>query len=122
MLLTEDGVLRISDLGISKLSPTPMKGTSENVSISNTFCHGTDGYRAPEIKGDKKDNSNSQPYTNMVDVYSLGKSIQHMIDRVYDVFHISLYIAKIFRRPGVAMTKERKAVSVSEPLIKLYDR
>lgn len=74
MLLTKNGVLKISDLGISKLKPIPMQKKAGDVLITNTLCHGTPGYRAPEIEA-------KQPYTNVVDVYSLGKSIRHMIDR-----------------------------------------
>lgn len=112
MLLTEDGVVKISDLGISKLKPIPMKQTNGEVLITNTFHHGTDGYRAPEIDAGK-------PYTNVVDVYSLGKSIRHMIDRK-QVFRSDLL--QIFRFPGYYVEEELKPISVSDPMINLCNR
>ena len=77
MLLTEEGIVKIADLGISKWKAVPKTKMIGDVPFTNTSRHGTEGYRAPEI-----DVEDDRPYKNIVDVYSLGQSILHMITRM----------------------------------------
>lgn len=76
MLLTEEGIVKIADLGISKWKAVPKTKIIGDVPFTNTSFHGTDGYRAPEI------NVKDRPCKNIVDVYSLGQSILHMVTRM----------------------------------------
>lgn len=93
--------LKISDLGITKdlkekgrgneyllrimsqedLTNAPMPKISSPESAktrihTEDICWGTPGYRAPEIE-------NRQEYSASVDVFSLGRSLWHMVYRTY---------------------------------------